>query len=326
MGGVLVCGNIVADVLVRPVDRVAWGTSTWVESIEQHMGGNGANTSYAAAKLGAPVRLLSAVGLDEFGDQMLARLRSAGVDVGQVSRGEAATPASVVVVNSAGDRALLHLVGASAAAFPEPLEFDARLAAGMSAFHLANLFALPLVRRHAAATMRRARAAGLTTSLDTGWDSRGRWLEDLAPCLPYTDLMFVNLDEARELTGQAEPAAAAARLRELGAAAVVVKLGARGSVVFTAGGVAAAPAFAVEAVDTTGAGDCFAGAFLAARHRGLSLEECARIANAAAALAIQKLGATGGLRSWEETVEWAAAHPLASPPSGGTNTQGGPGI
>jgi sugar/nucleoside kinase (ribokinase family) len=304
MGGVLVCGNIVADILVRPVDRIAWGTSTWVESIEQHMGGNGASTSYAIGKLGAPVRLLSAIGHDGFADQLLARLRSAGVDVDLVSRGDAPTPATVALVNSAGDRVLLHRVGAGAEAFPEPLTFGSAITAGMSSFHLANLFALPLLRRHAAETMLRAHSAGLTTSLDTGWDARGRWIEDLGPCLPHTDLMFVNEDEAKRLTGCDNAAAAAARLRELGAAAVVVKLGPSGCAVFTAEGEAAAPAFAVEAVDTTGAGDCFAGAFLAAMHHGLTLEESARFANAAAALAIQKLGATDGLRSWDETVAW----------------------
>jgi sugar/nucleoside kinase (ribokinase family) len=310
MGGVLVCGNIVADILVRPVDRLVWSATTWVDSIEQHMGGNGASTSYALGKLGAPVRLLSAIGRDAFGDQLLDRLVSAGVDVDRVSRLERPTAASVALVNSAGDRLLLHQAGAGAEAFPEPLDFDAGLTAGMSNFHLANLFALPLLRRHAAEMMRRARAAGLATSLDTGWDSRGRWIEDLRPCLPYTNLMFVNEDEAKRLTGVGDVTDAARRLRGLGAETVVVKLGARGATVFTADREIAAPGFDVPAVDTTGAGDCFAGAFLAAMHHGLTLEDSAHFANAAAALAVQQLGATAGLRSWDETRAWMEAAPV----------------
>jgi len=312
-GGVLVCGNIVADILVRPVDRVAWGTSTWVESIEQHLGGNGASTSVALGKLGVPVRLLSAVGPDGFGEQLLERLRSAGVDVSRVSRLDAPTPATVVLVNSAGDRSLLHRPGAAANAFAEPVEFDAALTAGMSSFHLANLFALPLLSRHAAETVRRAKAAGLGTSLDTGWDARGRWMEDLRPCLPYTDFLFVNEDEAGKLSGTGVAPEAASRLRGCGARTVVLKLGARGSAIFTADGEILVPAFDVPAFDTTGAGDCFAGAFLAALSRGLALEGAARFANAAAALAIQQLGATNGLRSWDETHAWMESAPVRRP-------------
>jgi sugar/nucleoside kinase (ribokinase family) len=304
LGGVLVCGNIVADFLVRPVDHVAWGESTWVESIEQHMGGNGASTSVALGKLGVPVRLLSAVGRDGFGDQLLERLRSASVDVSRVSRLDAPTPATVVLVNSAGDRSLLHRPGAAADAFAEPVEFDAALIAGMSWFHLANLFALPLLRRQAAEILGRAKAAGLVTSLDTGWDASGRWLEDLAPCLPDIDLLFVNEDEAAKLSGTAVAADAASRLHESGARTIVLKLGACGCRVFTVDGEIRIEAFEVPAVDTTGAGDCFAGAFLAALAHGLGFEDAARFANAAAALAIQHLGATDGLRSWDETRAW----------------------
>lgn len=296
-GGVLCCGNSVMDILVRPVDRIAWNTTTWVEAVEQHMGGNGANTAYAAARLGAPVRLLSAVGRDAFGDQLLGRLDSVGIDLQHVERTPAATPVSVALVNSAGDRLFLHCVGGGADAFAEPPIFDAPLTSGITHFHLANLFALPGLRRHAGEMLRRARAAGLSTSVDTGWDSLGRWLEDLAPCLPHTDLLFANEDEAQRLGG-------AARLLAGGVHTVVVKLGPRGCGILGPGAELRVPAFDVPVTDTTGAGDCLAGAFLAALHRGLPHAEAARLANAAAALAIQHLGATAGLRSWDETRVW----------------------
>jgi sugar/nucleoside kinase (ribokinase family) len=292
------------DILVRPVDRIAWNTTTWVETIEQHMGGNGANTAYAAARLGAPVRLLSAVGHDEFGDQLLSRLGSVGVDTSNVSRANAHTSATVALVNSAGDRLFLHRLGAGAEAFDKPVEFDATRTAGMSHFHLANLFALPGLRMHAAEILRRAQTRGLRTSVDTGWDSQGRWIEDLRPCLPLTDLLFANEDEALRLSGASSVARAAERLRIDGARTVAVKLGQRGCAVFGPDGEFRVPAFEVQAVDTTGAGDCFAGAFLAALRQGLSHAEAARLANAAAALAIGQLGATGGLRSWDETRAW----------------------
>src|ERR1035438_9572160 len=72
--GVLCCGSIVLDIMVRPVERFQWGTTTWVEDIEINLGGNGANTSYTLGMLGVPVRLLGMVGRDAFGEQALSIL------------------------------------------------------------------------------------------------------------------------------------------------------------------------------------------------------------------------------------------------------------
>src|SRR5438093_787137 len=178
--------------------------------------------------LEVPVRLLGMVGRDPFGEQALAILQSAGVDVSLVRRSQAATTASVCPVNAAGDRLFMHRVGSSAEVFPEPIEFTPRLLEGMSHFHLANVFALPQLRQRAPESLDRARKAGLTTSLDTGWDARGRWIEDIEGCLPHLDLFFMNQDEARMLSGSADPEQAARRMQALGATDVVVKLGAEG--------------------------------------------------------------------------------------------------
>ncbi len=308
--GVLCCGSIVLDIVVRPVDRFVFNTSVWVDAIEQQLGGNGASTSYALALLGAPVRLLGVVGRDPFGEFALARLRSAGCDVDNICILESRTATTVAVVNSAGDRLLLHRPGVSATAFEDPIEFSPPLTAGVSHFHFANFYSMPRLRTRAAETVRAARAANLTVSVDTGWDSQGRWLDDLGPGLPMTDLLFVNAEEARMLTGIADARAAGLRLRELGAGTVVVKLGRRGCLVLREGVEFSAAGYDVPVLDTTGAGDCFAGGFLAALGRGASLKEAARFANAVAAFSIQSLGATEGLRSYDETVAWMSAAKL----------------
>ncbi|MCL4401627.1 MAG: carbohydrate kinase family protein [Acidobacteria bacterium] len=305
--GVLCAGNVVFDILVRPVDCLEWNTTVWVDSLQQTMGGNGANTSYALGKLGTPVRLLSLTGCDEFGGQLLARLRGAGVDISRVSRAQGPTATTIAVVNSKGDRIFLHRVGAGRQAFMEPVDFTPEMIAGFSHFHLANPFALPGLRQHSRDVLERARAAGLTTSLDTGWDSCGRWIEDIGPCLPYTDLLFANEDEALMLAGAGDASEAARKLRGFGAGVVIMKLGSRGCGIYTDGAETRVPAFDVLAVDTTGAGDCFAGGFLAALHRSRSLVEAGRFANAVGALSIQELGATLGVRTYEETEAWMSA-------------------
>lgn len=306
-GGVLVLGNLVFDILVRPVEALRWNATVWVEALEESLGGNGSNTAYTAGKLGVPVRLMACAGRDTAGEFALRKLAEAGVDTSLVRRTDAPTAATVAVVNAAGARALLHRPGASREAFAEPPDLGADATRGCAWFHLANAYALPQVRRNAAEILRRARQAGLETSIDTGWDSRGEWMQVLEPCLPHCDLLFVNEDEARRLGGTPDAEESARLFLRLGARNVVVKLGAAGCAAFGEAGEFHAPAFPVEVVDTTGAGDAFAGGFLAALARGLSFSEAARVANAAGALSVSRLGSVAGLRGWSETVAWVAS-------------------
>lgn len=204
-GGIIVSGSIVHDTVARPVDEVRWDTTQWLERVETHMGGNGASTAYTIGKLGVPVRLLGAVGRDGFGDELLSRLRGAGVDVAGVERVDKPTAATVVLVNAAGARALLHRPGASEGLFGEPLCFDGAAAQGFRHYHLGNVFALPAMRPHAAATLRNARTAGLTTSVDTGWDTQDEWMRMLGPCLGDTGILFASREEAEKLSGRSTP-------------------------------------------------------------------------------------------------------------------------
>lgn len=302
--GVLCSGNICHDIPVWPVDQFTWGTTLWVEELNNGIGGNGANTSYTIGKLGCPSKIYGIVGRDSQGDQLLAILHSAGVNVDSVLRGNSPTNSTVCVVNSSGDRLFLHRLGCNKEMDASVLQFDSPAVSQYSHFHMANPFTLPAIRMQAAGILASARRAGKTTSLDTGWDAMGRWLEDVGPALPYVDLLFVNDMEAKMLTGCEHPEAAARRLAGLGAREVIVKLGAGGSVLYTPDQTYRAEPFPVDAVDTTGAGDSYAGAFLAAIYHGMQYREALRIANAVGALNVSKLGAVTGVLSWEETSAW----------------------
>jgi len=307
VAGVICCGNISLDIPVWPVDRFQWGTTLWVDKIEETVGGNGGSTAYTLAKLGTPVRLLGVIGRDAPGDKILAQLDKTGVDVSRVGRSDLPTNSSICVVHPTGDRLFFHQRGASSAVSPEMLDFRPENNAGYSHFHLANLYTVPAIRTSAPDVLLRARAAGLTTSLDTGWDADGRWMLDLRPCLPLVDLLFVNETEGKMLTGEEEPRLVVQALRHLGATDVLVKLGGKGCVMFTGNEEFAAPGFVVKAIDTTGAGDCFGGGFLAALHHGKNMFDAACFANAVGALKVSQLGAVKGVRNFEETKIWMAA-------------------
>jgi sugar/nucleoside kinase (ribokinase family) len=287
---VLCCGNITFDIPVWPVEDIEWNTTRWIEVIDESLGGNGANTSLALARLGVPVRLISLIGDDDRGRKLIEKLSEAGVDTSGIgTAAEVPTSSTVVLIEREGARKFYHRPGASRRVRPEQVRFDGEF----SHFHFANPFALPEARGHCGEIMKGAREAGLTTSLDAGWDSLGRWMEDIGPALPWTDWLFVNDSEERMMGGSHA-------LRNFGASHIVVKTGAAGCIVDGQ----PVSGFQVEAVDSTGAGDCFAGAFIAALLRGLTPLECGRVANAVGALNVTRIGATTGVLTWEETLAW----------------------
>jgi ribokinase len=305
MKGILVSGAVVHDTLVVPAVDSPWGTTTFVDTIEAHPGGNGANTSLALAKIGAPVRLIATIGDDEPGRFVLDALRRASVDTTCVTIApDVPTACTVVLVNQAGDRKFFHRMGASAHAFTEPIEFTPGLTAGMGRYHLASLFILPRLRAHASRTLARARAAGLATSLDTNWDPQGRWLQDVRPCLPHLDIIFLNEDEALISTGAPTAKSAARCLLDGGARTAVIKLGPRGCAIYTGDREILSPAFEVPTKDTTGAGDCFVAAFLSAIAEGANLGEAARRANALGAITVQHTGGASGIPDGIDLNAW----------------------
>jgi sugar/nucleoside kinase (ribokinase family) len=284
-------GNAVADVLARPVDHLAPpGTSQRLEDVVLGPGGNSINTGIALARLGVTVRIAAAIGEDRFGQFIRDRVRAEGIDdSGLVTLPNGKTSTSIVLVQGSGERRFLHLRGVNACFSGQELNW--KQVKGSRIFHYASAFAIPVFdETFLARALKQAREMGCLTSINICWDVRGRWLEVIQPALAYTDFIFPNREEGEQLTGESQPAAIAARLRGLGVKTVIVKLGAAGCYVESSQGSLTSPGFAVQPVDTTGAGDCFAAGFLAAICRGETLAVAARYANATGALATLGLG------------------------------------
>jgi len=302
-------GNAVADVLARPVDQLApSGTSQPLEDVVLGPGGNCVNTAIALARLGVSVRAAATIGNDRFGQFMLDRVRAEGIDdTCLVTFAGVKTSTSIVLIETSGERRFLHLRGASAFFSGEHLDWDK--VRGASILHYASAFALPAFdEAYLEPTLKRARELGCLTSINICWDVRGRWLKLIQPALAHTDFIFPNCDEGRQLTGEKELEAIAARLRRMGVKTVIVKLGAQGCYVESANEAFSSPGFAVKPVDTTGAGDCFAAGFLAAICRGQSLEHAARYANATGALATLGLGGADSAPTISQLEDFLRSH------------------
>jgi sugar/nucleoside kinase (ribokinase family) len=291
-------------VVARPIDRQpSVGTLALVDSIVLRAGGCAINTSSALARLGLRAAAVGKIGADAFGDFVVGVVADRGVDGSGIIRDPTVpTSATVVLVDSKGERTFLHTTGASDAVQAE--ELDEAVFAGR-ALHIAGSLVLgELDGEPTAALLAEARRRGLHTSLDTVFDASGRWERALA-ALPHCDLVTPGLAEAEGITGEVGAARAARRLRELGAGAAAVTLGADGCRVCAEDFEGDVPAIAVRAVDGTGAGDAFAAGFLYGRLAGWATERCAQFANAAGALATTAVGAFEGVGDLERTLALA---------------------
>ena len=199
-----------------------------------------------------------------------------------------------VILSDGRDRAILTARGTigavTAADVPDALVARARH------LHLGSWFLQDALRPDAEALLVRARAAGLTTSLDPNWDPLERWDDGLLALLPHLDLLLPNETEACRIAGIDDVEAAAVALARRGAGLmVVVKRGPDGALAASADGVVARVAgYPVAAIDTTGAGDSFDAGFLAAWLDGAAPAEALRAAAVAGALSTLAIGGVDG--------------------------------
>jgi ribokinase len=248
-------------------------------------GGKGANQACAAARDGAQVAMAGAVGRDALAGAALAGLRAAGVDLARVAELDATTGCAAVCTDEQGRNLIAVGAGANLLARADQVE-DALL--GPGALLLCQMECDPA---ETAALIGRARGRGARTVLN------------LAPAFPLDpaalralSLLLVNEHEAAWLAGQLGGAADAAGLRRaLGDVDVVRTLGERGAEWSAAEGEGSLPSRPVQAVDTAGAGDCFAGVLAAALDRGAPLAHAIARANAAAALSCTRPGTQASL-------------------------------
>ncbi|MEW5944566.1 MAG: carbohydrate kinase family protein [bacterium] len=301
-----VCGGIVvADVIVSPVTALPpRGKMSIVSAVELHVGGCAANTAVALARLGAGAAVVGRAGDDHLGTFLRCALEREGVDCRALATDPSTpTSATTVVVAPDGERSFIHVPGANeklrARDFPLERFPHARL------LHLGGPMLNGRLRGAAMKTLlRTAREAGMITSIDAVWNTFGRWLDFVAPALPFTDYFFANEAEARMITGRGTPGAAARFLLERGAGTAVIKMGPRGSAVFTRGGRLAVPAYPARCLDTTGAGDAYVGGFLYGVLKGWGLERAASLASAAGAMCVTAVGASAGLKGLAETLNF----------------------
>lgn len=297
-----VVGSINHDIVVHYDTLPQIGETVFGQRLLFGHGGKGANQAVAASRLGGDVTMVGRVGEDDYGRLARQALVTEGCAVpGVRTLGDLSGQALVLVGQDAGNR-ILVIQGANGQFTASELERDAALLArgGLVLLQLE----IPLETVVLAAAKARA--------------GNARVLLDPAPAMPLplellqvTDILTPNQTELAGLTGNcpaspAEVIEAAQRLRALGPGAVIVKMGAEGCLLLDANGPRRFAAPGVDAVDTTGAGDCFNAALAVALSEDASLADACRFAVVAAALSVTRPGAQASAPSRGEVEDFLA--------------------
>jgi ribokinase len=294
-GWIAVVGSINMD-LVASVERIpAAGETVRGWDFQTHPGGKGANQAVAAARLGGRVRMLGKVGRDAAGELLLARLQDAGVDLACVAREDGPTGVALISVQPEGENSIVVVPGANAALTPEFVDAHRETVLG-AAMVLVQLEVPIATVEHLAVLCGQH---GVPLVLDPAPAQR-------LPEEVFRHLLWFtpNETEAAFYLGEqtiTDAEQAARRLLSLGMKGVALKLGARGVVLATQDGtMERLPAFEVEAVDTTAAGDTWNGGFAVGLTSGWSVKEAGRFAAAAAAISVTRRGAQPSMPTREE--------------------------
>ena len=300
---ILLIGGGVVDIPLRPVDASLFSSASYpLDCIRMCVGGDAVNESIIAARLGHRVALASKVGDDAAGRFICDTLADVGVDTRFVIR-EAGldTGINIVLVREDGERSFITNRNGSLRRLSARDVLPALQAPELSnvpVVSLASIFVSPLLTPGDTQQLfDRIKSGGSLLCADTTRPKNGETVDDIAGLLSHLDYIFPNYDEAAQLTLERSPEAIAKRFLEKGVKNVVIKTGAQGCHIQNDRVCASIPAYAhTQCVDTTGAGDNFAAAFLCALLEGRDFPECARFANAAASVCVESVGATTGVQ------------------------------
>ncbi|WP_376876032.1 ribokinase [Albirhodobacter sp. R86504] len=287
-------GSINTDHFYRMESFPRAGETLAATAYSRGLGGKGANQSVAMARAGADVRHLGAVGGD--GLWMIDRMKAMGVDCTHVQQGDTPSGHAIINIDHHGENTIVLFSGANLAISPGPLR--SVLASAQEGDFL-------VLQNEAGCQVEMARLAH-ETGLKLVYSAAPFESKAVREVLPYVWLLLLNEVEADQLC-----AALGSAIDKIPVSHVVVTRGAQGAVWYDNEGQTQTPskAIKVEAIDTTGAGDTFAGFLISGLAEGLTKEEAMRLASAAASLKVTRAGTADAIPTRDEVDNFLADQP-----------------
>lgn len=307
----VLCGSCVVDILVRPVSldvAIGGGRLVQVDPIEVTTGGIVSNTGIAMARLGMNVAAFSYVGNDEWASVIQRKYEAEGIDATYLlAHPTEATSTTAVLIDPSGERSFAHCVGA-------PRTMDGKMYRdNLDLFRRSRMTVIgyyslmPNLEKDLAEVLAEIRSLGCLTALDAAGE--GGTMDPLTQILPHLDIYIPSHAEATHQTGESDPRKIIDTYRNCGAPGLLgVKLGSDGALLSPKAGeyvpIDCAP-LPGPIVDTNGAGDSFYAGVLAGLLKGMDAAEAGRLGAAAGACCVTGMGASAGLRNFEETAKLA---------------------
>ncbi len=287
---VVVVGSINIDLVVNTERIPVKGETVAGKDFRIHPGGKGANQAVAVGRLGDPVRMIGRLGDDDFGSQLKASLRRAGVDVAGVATTEGSSGIAMIVVAQNGENSIVITPGANAQLTPHDLE--ANLEIIRSAGLVLTQLEIPDETVEHLAKICAREGVPLILDPSPAKELPSELLKNIEWFTPNETEAAFFIGNATNPIDMCDPDCMAHMLISKGVRGVVLKRGSRGAYLASKGGLAELVSpFSVTAIDTTGAGDAFNGAFATGLMLGMGPAQSARFAGAAAAISVTREGA-----------------------------------
>ena len=295
---VLAVGDVNADLILTGLSTLPQSEQEILATgFEVVIGGQTGTIARALSNLGLNVMFVGRVGDDTYGRKAIEQLKQDGVDPSGIIVDPGLETGITVVLTTGAERAFATFLGSIGEISRS--DIDSELLLDANHIHVGSYYLQNNLRPELAKLFWEAREAGLTTSLDPGWDPTNEWANDLFDVLAVVDVFLPNEAEAIAISRTDTPGEA---LRVLGeyAQAVVIKQGAKGCIAQDKYKTSRCPAFEVPVVDVTSAGDIFNAGFIYAFLHGWDLGEATQFANACGAIAVTKTGSAGIISGLQE--------------------------
>jgi len=290
---VTVFGKINIDTFLY-IDRIRVGENHMCTKTFTDIGGKGANVAIALAKLNVPCELVATVGNDSISQTVLKRLEKYGVGVGSIKSCEEQIGKTFVVVESDGRNTMFHILGANAHLTPDKVDWT------FLETCKAVFVQMGIPSETAQEVIMMSKRNGKYVFVDPAGFSETIDLQTLA----YADTVAPNEVEILKMTKENEIERAVKKLLSVGVEEVVVKLGKKGATLYTEKMSYHVDAHNVEVVDTTGAGDAFNAAYMFAKLKKLDVRDALKLAIAASALTVTKVGSSSASPTRDKLAEF----------------------
>jgi sugar/nucleoside kinase (ribokinase family) len=312
---IVVVGDINVDLIFAGLPSLpSFRELKHAKSMKFTLGGSSAIFACNIARLGASTGFVGKVGKDHLGDFLVEALVAAGVDTSRIVRDSELPTGICVSMSFPNDYAMVSYPGIRESFSLKEIDIDYIKQARH--LHMSSFYLQPGLQPGSPELFRQAKYAGLMTSLDPDHDPNEKWNGGMQQLLHDVDLFLPNEVEATKIARTEELEAAGKSLAGFGHT-TVIKVGAKGVCVFCGDKHIHAPAFAIQPLDTTGAGDSFNAGFIFQHLRGAPLPKCIAWGNACGALSTRALGGTEAFPTASEVETFLAERAHESAAMGG---------